>query len=62
MEPRRRELCRMKEPVLGLLRMGEDISVHATFGKLNTQSILETAPRLRYRVQEREYQGIGKVW
>ena len=47
--------------ILGLLRMGDDIQVRAIYGKLNTQSILETAPRLRYRVQEREYQGIGKV-
>ncbi len=47
--------------ILGLLRMASDTSVQVMYGKLNTKSVLETAPRFRYPVQSRDYRGIGKV-
>ncbi|GEM_PF-2113517 len=49
------------ENILGLLRMGNAVSVRLTYRKLNTQSVLETAPHLHYRRAERAYHGIGKV-
>ena len=49
-----------EKQILGLLRMGGP-SMQVSYGKLNTQSMLETAPRFRYRVQGRDYKGIGKV-
>lgn len=47
--------------ILGLLRMGGGTSMQVTNGKRNTQSLLETAPRLRYASRQREYRGVGKV-
>ena len=47
--------------ILGLLRMGDNIAIRALSGKLNTQSVLETARCLRHLSKAREYQGIGKV-
>ncbi len=49
------------DSILGLLRMGDSASIQVTYGKLNTQSLLETAPHLRYQSREREYHGVGKA-
>ncbi len=50
-----------EKPILGLLRIGGGASMQVTYGKLNTQSVLETVPRFRYQSKEREYRGVGKV-
>jgi len=47
--------------ILGLLRMGSNISPLADAVKLNTQSVLETAPRSQYQRTGREFSGVGKV-
>ena len=47
--------------IFGLLRMGVSLSARTVHGKLNTGSVLETAPHLRYHIRERRYQGVGKV-
>jgi hypothetical protein len=47
--------------ILGLVRMGSGVSARAASVGLNTQSVLETAPRLQFRIRQREYKGVGKV-
>lgn len=49
------------DSILGLLRMGDSSSVLADPVKLNTQAVLETAPRSKYQRRAREFSGAGKV-
>ena len=46
--------------LLGLLKLGDGTPARSMAGKLNTQSVLETAPSLRYPAARR-YKGVGKI-